>query len=59
MENEMGYLADKIHTERGYQDGKRSEKMYCRIINVQQFQISQLKSNDMMTNPKLNEIRKK
>ena len=48
-------LADKSedHTERAHQDGKRSERIYCGLINFKQSQVSQLKNNDMMTNPQV------
>ena len=49
----VGGLADKSedHIERDNQDGKRSERIYCALINFQQSQISQLKNNDMIINP--------
>ena len=55
MENNVGGLADKSedHIERAYQDGKRSERIYCGLINFKQSRISQLKYIDMMTNPKV------
>ena len=45
-------LADKSedHIERAHQDGKRSERKYCGVVNFQQSQISQLKCNDIITN---------
>ena len=38
MENIVGGLADKSedHTERDHQDGKRSERKYCGVTNLQQ-----------------------
>ena len=53
MEYIVGGLADKRedNIERSHQDGKRSERMYCGLTNFQQSQISQLKCNDLMTNP--------
>ena len=38
----MGDLADKVedHIERGHQDGKRSERIYCGLTNFQQYKIS-------------------
>ena len=53
MENIVGGLADKSedHIERSHQDGERSEKIYCGLTNFQQSQSSQLKCNDLMTNP--------
>ena len=55
MENIVGGLADKSedHIERAHQDSKRSERKYCGLTNFQQFQVSQLKHNDMMTNPQV------
>ena len=55
MENIVGGLADKSedHIERVHQDGKRSERIYCGLTNFQQSQISQLKCNDLMTNPQV------
>ena len=52
MKNIVGGLADKSedHTERDHQDGKRSERKYCGVTNLQQSQISQLKFNDLITN---------
>ena len=52
MENIVGGLADKSedHIERAHQDGKRSERKYCGVVNFQQSQISQLKCNDIITN---------
>ena len=41
------------HIERAHQDGKFSENNYCELTNFQQFQISRLKNNEMMTNPKV------
>ena len=42
MKKIVGDLADKSedHIERDNQDGKRSERMYCALINFQQSQIS-------------------
>ena len=53
MENIIGGLADKSedHIERAHQDGKRIERIYCGLTNFKQYQVSQLKNNDMMTNP--------
>ena len=53
MENIVGSLADKSedHIERIHQDSKRSERIYCEVTNFKQSQVSQLKNNDMMTNP--------
>ena len=53
IEHIVGGLADKSedHIDRSHQDGKRSERMYCGLTNFQQSQISQLKCNDLMTNP--------
>ena len=55
MENIVGGLADKSedHIERTHQDGKRSERIYYGLINFQQSQVSQLKNNDIMTNPQV------
>ena len=55
IENIMDFLAEKSedYIERIHQDGKRSEKRYCRLTNFQQSQISQLKNNDMMTTLKV------
>ena len=55
MRNIVEGLADKSedHTERAHQDGKRSERIYCGLINFKQSQVSQLKNNDMMTNPQV------
>ena len=55
MKHIMGGLADKSedHIERAYQDGKCSEIIYCGLTNFQQYQISQLNNNDMMTNQKV------
>ena len=55
MENVVGGLADKSedHIERTRQDGKRSERIYCELTNFKQFQVSQLKNNDMMINPEV------
>ena len=55
MENIVGGLADKSedHIERANQDGKRSEKIHCRLTHFKQCQVSQLKNNDMMTNPQV------
>ena len=51
--NIVGGLADtsEDHIEKVHQDGKRSERIYCRLTNFQQSQISQLKNNYIMTNP--------
>ena len=51
----MGYLADKSedHIERTRQESKGSERIYCELAHFQQSQISQLKNNDMMTNPQV------
>ena len=55
MENIVSGLANKseVHIERSHQDGKRSEKIYCGLTNFKQSQFSQLKNNDMMTNPQV------
>ena len=55
MENIVGGLADKSedHIERAHQDGKRSERIYCGLTNFKQSQVSQLKNNDIMTNPQV------
>ena len=56
MKNMLGGLADKSkdHIERDRQDDKRSVRIYCGLTNLQQYHISQLKNNVMMTNQKLN-----
>ena len=53
MEHIVEGLADKSedHIERAHQDGKGIERIYCRLKNVKQSQVSQLKNNNMMTNP--------
>ena len=53
MKNIDGGLVDKSedHIERAHQNGKRSERKYCGVTNFKQSQISQLKVNDLMTNP--------
>ena len=53
MKNIVVGLADKSedHIEKAHQDGKRSERKYCGVTNFQQSQISQLKCNDLITNP--------
>ena len=55
FENIVGGLADKSedHIERDHQDGIWSEKNYCWLTNFKQSQVSQLKNNDMMTNPQV------
>ena len=55
MKHTVGGLADKseYYIKRSHQDGKRSERIYCELTRFQQSQISQLKNNDMMTNPKI------
>ena len=55
MKNIVGGLADKSedHIERTHQDGKHSERIYCGLINFNQSQISQIKINNMMTNPQV------
>ena len=55
MKNIVGGLAGKgeDRVERTHQDGKRSERIYCRLTNFKLSQISQIKSNDMMTNPQV------
>ena len=55
MKNIVGGLAHKSedHIERAHQDGKRSERIYCGLTNFKQSQVSQLKNNDMMTNPQV------
>ena len=55
MKNIVGGLADKSedHIERTHQDGKHSERIYCGFTNFKQSQISQIKSNDIMTNRKV------
>ena len=52
MKNIDGELANKgeEHITKSYQDGKRSERIYCGLTNFQQSQIYQLKCNDLMTN---------
>ena len=52
MENIVGGLADKSENniEKALQDGKRSEPIYCGLINFEKSQVSQLKNNGMMTN---------
>ena len=42
MKNIVGGLADKNedHIERAHQDGKRSERIYCKLTHFQQSQIS-------------------
>ena len=53
MKNIVGGLADKSedHIERAHQYDKRSERKYCGVTHFQQSRISQLKCNDLMTNP--------
>ena len=53
MKDIVGGLVDKSedHIERAHQDGKRSEIKFCGVTNFQQSQISQLKCNDLITNP--------
>ena len=53
MKNIVRGLADKSkdHIEIAHQDDKRNERIYCGLINFQQSQSSQLKNNDMMSNP--------
>ena len=34
-----------------HQDGKQIERIYCVLTNFKQSQVSQLKNNNMMTNP--------
>ena len=55
MKNIGGGLADKSenYIERACQNGKRSERIYCGLINFKQSQISQIKINNMMTNPQV------
>ena len=55
MENTVSGLVDKRedHIERANQDGKRSERIYYRSTNFKQSQVSQLKNNDIMTNPQV------
>ena len=55
MKNIIDGLAHKSedHIERAYQDSKRIERIHCGLINFKHSQISQIKSNDMMTNPKV------
>ena len=50
MKHIVGSLADKseYYIKRSHQNGKRSERIYCELTRFQQFQISQLKNNDMM-----------
>ena len=45
MKNIVGGLADKSedHNNRSYQEGKRSEIIYCGLTNFKQSQVSQLK----------------
>ena len=53
MENIVGGLADKIEDrlERAHQNGKRIGRIYYGLTNFKQSLVSQLKNNDMMTNP--------
>ena len=46
-------LSDKSenYIERGHLDGKRNKRIYSGLTNFQQSQISQLKNDDIMTNP--------
>ena len=55
IENIIGGLADKSEDpiERTHQDGKRSERIYCGLTNFKQSQVSQLKHNDITTNPQI------
>ena len=55
MKNIMGGLADKSenYIKRAHQDGNCSDIIKCGLINFQQYQISQLKNNNMMTNSKV------
>ena len=55
MKNIVGGFADKSedHIERGHQGDKRSKRIYYGLTNFQQYQISQVKNNDMMTNLKV------
>ena len=55
MKNIVGGLADKSedHIDRAHQDGKRIEQIYCGLTNFKQSQVSQLKNNNMMTNPQV------
>ena len=55
MKNIVGGLADKNEDciERYHQNDKCSERIHWGLISFQQFQISQLKKNDMMTDPKV------
>ena len=52
MKNIVGGLADESedYIERSHQDGKRSEITHIGLINFQQFQVTQLKNKDMITN---------
>ena len=55
IKNSMGGLPDKNegHIERAHKDGERIEMFFCELTNFQLSQMSQLKNNDMMTNPKV------
>ena len=41
------------HIDRSYQDDKWNDGIYCVLTNFKQSQVSQLKNNDMMTNPQV------
>ena len=53
LENIVGSLADKSedHIERAHQDGKQIKRIYCELTNFKQSQVSQLKNNDIISNP--------
>ena len=55
MENIVGGLADKSKEfiEKAHQDSKCSGRIYCRLKCFKQSQVSQLKNNNMMTNPQV------
>ena len=55
IKNIVGGLVDKSenHIKRAHQDGNCSERIYCGLINFKQYQLSQIKSNDLVTNPKV------
>ena len=44
-------IKSEDHIERAHQDNKRSERIYCSLTNFKQYQVSQLKNNDLMANP--------
>ena len=55
MTNIVDGLADKNedHIKRAHQNGKRSERIYSGVKKFKQSQLSQIKSNDMKTNPQV------